>query len=353
MFVPDPFIYLRYDGQPHIVMNDEDLNRARAGAKHCRVHSLSALLQRLRRAGRKNPRIKDVIALILREQKIRKVAVPQTFPHGIAQDLKRNGFKVKPRKGTLFPARELKSAEEVKKISAALTMAEVGLAEGIHALRNSKVSRKGEILFRGSRLTSERLRAIIDTAMIQAGGSAGHTIVAGGRHSCEPHECGHGPLPAHLPIILNVLPRSQKTGYFGKITRTVVKGKATEAVRAIYQAVTTAQDLVFSLATDGVSACDLHKTVSEYFEKHGYRTRRQGGKLQGFLHSTGHGLGLESHELPDLCDGSDAKLMAGHVLSIQPGLYYTETGGIRLEDIAHVTKSRARNLTQFEKILEV
>lgn len=353
LFVPEPFIYLQQDGQSHIVVNDEELNRARAHASHCRVHSMSALLQRLRRNGRKNPRLNDVITLILKDRKIRKVSVPQTFPHGIAQELKSHGFKVKPKKGMLFPARQIKTADEVHKISGALTMAEVGVAEGIHALRNSRIVKNGEIIYRGSALTSERLRAIIDTAIIQAGGAVAHTIVAGGKQSCDPHECGRGPLIAHQPIILSVFPRSQKTGYFGRITRTVVKGRASEGLRAVFHSVTAAQDLAFSLLTHGAKARDIHRKVADFFAQNGYRTRRSNGLLQGFLHATGHGLGLENHESPEISHNSKDKLAAGHILSIHPGLYFAEIGGVRMEDIASVTKTRPRNLTKFEKLLEV
>src|SRR6185369_2497813 len=120
---------------------------------------------------------------------------------------------------------------EVKKISAALMMAEVGMAEGMQALSSSKIGKGGQLIYRGAPLTSERLRAVIDCAILQASGLAANTIVAGGRQGCDPHERGHGPLRANEPIILDIFPRSQKTGYFGDITRTVVRGRASEAVK--------------------------------------------------------------------------------------------------------------------------
>lgn len=353
MFVRDPFIYMQLDGQAHIIMSDGELNRARSQASHCQVHSLNAYLQRLRRDGQKSPRLQDVIAHVLKKNKIRKVAVPQTFPLAIARDLKRFGFKVKPAKGQLFPARERKTTAEVKKISAALTMAEVGLAEGIQALRNSKIGKQGEICYHGSALTSERLRGIINTAIIQAGGAVSHTIVAGGRLSCDPAEAGHGILPAHLPIILDVFPRSQRTGYFGKITRTVVKGRASEPVRALFHTVATAQEVAFARLTPANAARDVHASVASHFESAGYRNRRSNGRLQGFLHETGHGVGLENQEPPGISHDSNDRIASGNVISIHPGLYYSETGGVRLEDIAFVGRTRARNLTKFEKLLEV
>src|SRR2546430_1364412 len=126
-------------------------------------------------------------------------------------------------------------------ISAALIMAEVGMAEALQVLKASKIGREGTLLYHGVPLTSEKLRAVIDTTILQACGTAAHTIVAGGRQGCDPHEKGHGPLRAHEPIILDIYPRSQKTGYFGDITRTVVRGRASESLRRLYRTASSRQ----------------------------------------------------------------------------------------------------------------
>ena len=180
----------------------------------------------------------------MREKKIRRALVPDNFPFGLARDLKKLGIKLKPRAG-FFPRREIKSADEVKKISAALAMAEVGMAEGMEVLRRAKIARDRKLIYHGVPLTSERLRAVIDCAILQANGLAANTIVAGGKQGCDPHERGHGPLRAHEPIIIDIFPRSQKTGYFGDITRTVVRGHASEGVRKLYATVLQGQKIGF------------------------------------------------------------------------------------------------------------
>src|SRR5205814_7192322 len=124
MFVPDPFIYLRIRGKHYIVMSDLEIGRARKQAPHCHVLSLSRYQAQLRRRGIKNPGVAQVIAEILRERRVHAVLVPQNFPCGLAADLQRSRFKLTPKSGNFFPDREQKSAAEVKKISAALMMAE-------------------------------------------------------------------------------------------------------------------------------------------------------------------------------------------------------------------------------------
>jgi Xaa-Pro aminopeptidase len=232
-------------------------------------------------------------------------------------------------------------------------MAEVGLAEGIQALKSSKIGRGGKLVYHGAPLTSEKLRGVIDTAILQYGGRTGHTIVAGGRQACDPHEQGHGPLRANEPIILDVFPRSQKTGYFGDITRTVVRGNASEAVRKLYDTVVRGQEIAFTRLHPETKATEVHAAVQTFFDREGYKTIRKRGRMQGFFHGTGHGVGMELHEAPRLALASRDVLAAGQVLTVEPGLYYPGLGGVRLEDVVAVSAQGARNLTKFEKVLEV
>ena len=174
LFVPDPFIYLGFGRRPLIILSDLEIDRARRQVPHCRAASLSEYQRKLRRDGVKSPRFAHVIRDILRENKIRRAIVPDNFPLGLAKDLKKLGIKLKPQTN-FFPKREVKSADEVRKISAALVMAEVGMAEGMQALRLSKIDKRRQLIYRGSPLTSERLRAVIDCAVLQACGLAANT----------------------------------------------------------------------------------------------------------------------------------------------------------------------------------
>jgi Xaa-Pro aminopeptidase len=353
MFVPDPFIFLRLRERDYIVMSDLEIDRARSQARHCRVISLSQCQQKLKREGRKANSLAQIIRLVLREHRAGKVFVPSNFPLGLALELRDLKVKVKVKPGEFFPERQHKTSDEVKKISAALIMAEVGLAEAIQALRSSKIGKGRRLTYRNAPLTSEKLRSIIDTAIMQANGLPANTIVAGGKQGCDPHERGYGPLRANEPIILDVFPRSQKTGYFGDITRTVVKGRASEPIRKLYDTVLRGQKIAFHMMRADTPTTRIHEAVQNFFCQEGYKTARGNGRMQGFFHGTGHGLGLEIHESPRVGSTSIGLLKSGNVVTVEPGLYYPDIGGVRLEDVALVTARHPRNLTQFEKVLEV
>ncbi len=148
LFVPDPFIYFRLDAKCHIVVSDLEIGRARRKARHCRIlsynQSLDKLGRKVKRAG-----LAAVINLLFRERRLRKIFVPANFPLGLARELRNYHIKVRVKKDAVFPQREFKRADEIKKISGALIMAEVGLSEGIQALKSAKIGRDGKLSYHG------------------------------------------------------------------------------------------------------------------------------------------------------------------------------------------------------------
>jgi Xaa-Pro aminopeptidase len=353
MFVPDPFIYLCLRGKNYVVMSDLEIDRARRQASHCQVLASAAYQKRLRNRDRRKTGFAEVVQCLLHEKGVGSALVPGNFPLGLARELRRLGIRVRPKSGPFFPEREQKSPLEVKRISAALRMAEAGMAAGIQALKAARITKDRRLSYHGAPLTSEKLRAIIDTAVLQAGGLPSHTIVAGGRQACDPHEPGYGPLRPHEPLILDIFPRSQETGYFGDITRTVVRGHAGAAARKLYDTVLQGQTLAFKKIRAGIPTREIHKAVQEFFDRQGYATGKRRGRMEGFFHGTGHGLGLDIHETPRIGAGSTEVLKPRHVVTVEPGLYYPEIGGVRLEDVALVTETGFRNLTRFPKVLEI
>ena len=181
---------------------------------------------------------------------------------------------------------------------------------------------------------------------------AQHTIIACGVQAVDPHNEGSGPLKANEPIVMDVFPQHAKSRYFADITRTVVKGQASDKVKRMFTAVKEGQEIAFRMIKDGVDGSAVHKAILDSFEQQGFKTGEQNGRMQGFFHGTGHGLGLEIHEPPRISAKPDI-LKAGMVVTVEPGLYYLDAGGMRIEDTVVVTKDGCRVLTEAPKILEV
>jgi Xaa-Pro aminopeptidase len=194
------------------------------------------------------------------------------------------------------------------------------------------------------------LRAEIDSTILRAGGIPAGTIVAGGDQACDPHERGYGPLYADSLIILDVFPRDAKTGYFGDMTRTVLRGRASEAQRKLWETVKAGQALALKRIKAGVDGMTIHKAIQEFFSGRGFPTEVRKGRRVGFFHGTGHGLGLEIHEHPRL---QKVVLKDRQVVTVEPGLYYPGLGGVRIEDVVLVTKTGCKILSRFPKRLEI
>ena len=350
IIVPDPFIYFELCGKKYLVMSDLEFDRAKKHAKVDRVLSYERYRKQLKRAGAKEPRLSDVLNHVLRDYRIRVVQVPMHFPVGLAKRLR--GVRVRVGTDPFFPERERKKLHEIRALSDALHMAEIGMGAAIKALRRSRIGRDGNLYWHDRKLTAEHVQGLINATIAGLGGTASHTIVACGNQACDPHESGHGPLKAHWPIIIDIFPRDNTTGYWGDITRTVVRGRACEKVRQMYAVVGQAQALAFEKMRAGVNGKDIHEAIQSLFKRQGFNTGRRKARMQGFFHGTGHGLGLEIHERPRV-SAADATLKAGHVVTVEPGLYYWGIGGVRLEDVGVIQERRARNLTRFPKILEV
>jgi Xaa-Pro aminopeptidase len=350
LFVPDPFVWLSVRGKSYAVMSDLEIDRAKKQATVDRVLSYTRYQQQLKRKGVHAPHFADVLNCILREFRVRTVEVPSGFPVGLARKLRGVRIMVKPE--PFFPEREIKTPSEIAKLADAMRLTEEGMRAAINVLRLSHIGRGGYLYRRTRKLTAEDVQGVINATIAGLGGTAAHTIVACGNQGCDPHERGHGPLRAHTTIIIDIFPRDMTTGYFGDLTRTVVRGHPSDAVKKMYAVVGMAQKLVFQKLRAGVDGKDAHDAVQRLFTSEGYRTGRKRGRMQGFFHGTGHGLGLEVHERPRVSTVSDI-LRVGHVVTVEPGLYYWGIGGVRLEDVAVIGERGARNLATFPKLLEI
>jgi Xaa-Pro aminopeptidase len=349
-FAPDPFLFVQKGKTRILVMSDLEMDRARRQAAVDRVLSWSKTAAPFEKEGKKAS-VADVIARALRQLGLRRVEVPPSFPLGLAMDLDARGIRLDLGPDPFWPEREVKRKDEVRAIEQSLRAAEAGLEAGIAALQSCRI-RDGWLRRDGRRFTAEDLRSVVNTRMMADGYVPSHTICAHGDQAVDPHDEGHGPIRANTPIVMDIFPRSEKTGYFGDLTRTVVRGKASFALHELYAIVHEGVRLGHSRLRDGVEGMVVHREIQALFERQGYRTGVKDGRMQGFFHGTGHGVGLQIHEAPSI-GKRPSTLRAGHVVTVEPGLYYIGLGGVRIEDMALVTKAGSRVLTRVPKRLEV
>lgn len=349
-FAPDAFIFLEEKGKRTLVLSDLEIDRARKQATADEFVSYSALEREVQGKQKKAPAYEKVLSHFLRKRGVRSALVPANFPLGFAQELAASRINLRTTNGLFWPEREAKSDEELKLMRRALSITESGLARAMEVLSASKPGAGKKLSWSGKTLTSEILRAEIDSAILRAGGLPANTIVAGGDQACDPHERGSGPLKADSLIILDIFPRDAKSGYFGDMTRTVVRGRASEAQRRLWETVREGQALALKKMKPGVDGLKLHNEVKQLFTDRGFPTEVRNGRQVGFFHGTGHGLGLEIHEFPRF---QKTVFKPGQVLTVEPGLYYPGIGGARLEDVVVLTASGTRMLSRFEKRLEI
>jgi len=348
---PDPFIFLEIKGERVMVMSDLEMDRAREQAAVDRVLSLSEIERALKARGVAEPGTIDVVDAFLQGAGIKRVLVPGTFPYAYAARLQQLGYELDMKKEPFFEQRAIKTDEEVRHIEAAQRATEEAVSAAHAALKRASV-RDGVLWLDGEVLTSERIKKLINVTLMERDCIAQHTIVAGGDQACDPHNEGTGPLPADRSIIFDVFPRSAHSRYFADMSRTVMKGRPSPELRRLYQTVKDAQEEAITKIRDGADGARIHQGICERFEAAGYKTGLVNGRMQGYFHGTGHGVGLDIHEPPRI-SRTGSILQEGQIVTVEPGLYYPGLGAVRIEDMVLVTKDGCRNLTQYPKTFEL
>jgi Xaa-Pro aminopeptidase len=301
-------------------------------------------MEKLKRLGRPEEAYAEALADFIRDRGARRLAAPFRTPAGIYRHLS-SEFDLELMESPFSGWRMVKSEEEIEAIRSVQRAGQSAMGVALKLLSRSQP--RGELIYWKDRpLTSEKVRETIDIHLLRSGCDSNETIVAGGEEAVDPHASGSGPLPAHAPIVVDIFPRSKTTRYFGDITRTVVRGEAPQEAQEIYRAVLAAQEAGLGALRAGASGREVHALVCQTLAEHGFPDR----KGKGFIHSTGHGVGLSVHERPSLSEAGEI-LEANMAVTVEPGLYYPGVGGIRLEDLAVVTKTGCRNLTDFDKHL--
>lgn len=272
-----------------------------------------------------------------------EVAVSNHFPLDLADVLRSHGAVLTP-VDSFCPERERKTEQEKEYIRAAIRDTQ-GAYELVESILKESVIRGNELFYRGAVLTSEVVKKEIDRLLFDRGLlNVEGMIVSCGSHAAIPHHDGNGPIRPHQTIIVDLFPRSRVNGYFADMTRTYVKGAPNEQMFEMYEAVKDVQERSISMVRPGVTGKEIYEACVQWFVEKGFHAGEK-----GFTHGTGHGLGLEIHETPYVNRSGTKPLEVGNVITIEPGLYYPEYGGVRIEDVLYVTENGAENLTNYPK----
>ena len=343
----DPVIFLQHKRHRTLLVREIDAGRAKRPGKQIEIVTPSSL-----ELGKRDRKSLSAMALaLLKRAGARKVAVPPGFPYAVAKRLEKAGIKLTIDEH-VFPQRPVKTVEEMSMIRQSQQAAVIAMRAAIATISASTIHRDGTLHLKGTPLTSEQVRVVISKTLFDHDCIARSIIVACGLQSWDPHNHGNGPLRAHEPIIMDIYPQHADHGYWGDLTRTVVRGTPPKKLAKMYRAVKAAQAAALHLVRPGVSSATVHKAAATEFIRRGFMTTKENGQAKGFIHTTGHGVGLQIHEAPGVCPGG-VRLKTGHVITIEPGLYYPEIGGIRIEDTIAVTRNGWRYLAPCEKKFEV
>ncbi len=348
---PDPFVLVQANGRRFLLMSDLEVDRARAQSEADHVLSISKLVQEFEEEKGKRPSYVELIGDFLRKKGVQSLLVPGDFPTMYADAFRKRNFEVTTKPDPFFEKRTVKSPKEVRAIETALRHTEAACRTACEVIARSRIQ-KGKLYYRGKLLTSEEIKRVVNVALMERGCVAQHTIIACGLHGVDPHNEGSGPLYANQSIVMDIFPQSVENRYFADLSRTVVRGKASPKLKKMFAAVREGQEIAFRTIRHGADGSKIHQAIHRRFEELGFPTGEINGRMQGFFHGTGHGVGLEIHEPPRISVGKDI-LKAGQVVTVEPGLYYEDAGGIRIEDMVLVTRKGCRNLNRLPKVLEL
>ena len=348
----DPFIAFGVGREKYGVFSALEISRARKESTLDGILSLPEWQDRARRYsanGKAGPA--EVIKALARHFKLRRLVVPDDFPAALLLRLREIGVKVDVAGGQFIPKRAVKTPAEVAAIREGNRLASVGFRVAERMLKAATI-RNGVLMLDRKPLTSERVKFAIEVAILEQGGVSMDTIAAGGDQACDPHCRGSGPLRANELIIFDIFPRVTASGYHGDMTRTYLKGTASDAQRALVDTVRAAHRLGIKSIKAGAHGINVHKKIVKFFEDAGYVTANDEKGTRGFFHGTGHGLGLAVHEPPGM-GVRGTPLRAGHVVTVEPGLYYPGLGGCRFEDVVLVTKSGCELVSRHPYVWEI
>ena len=356
VLVPDPFLYAEKDGKKITMSTAFEVERiAEAGieAHAYEEFSYDELLAEGKRT-RFEIIARDLPLNACRAWGIQEAAIPWGFPTYVADHLRENGIALTPDPQFFADRRRVKNEAELEGIRRAQAAADAAMGAAREVLARASQS-NGSLTVDGEPLTVELVKGAIRRTFTDHNVASDDFIVSHGAQTAIGHELGHGEIAPDEPVVIDLWPKDPESGCYADMTRTYVVGTPDEELAEFHRLVHDALQQSIAAIKAGVAGRDVYVLVSELFHEAGYPTglHKQPGQVleDGFFHGLGHGVGLEVHEQPWL-SRYPGELVAGDVITLEPGLYRSGYGGCRLEDLVLVTEDGGELLTDYPYDLE-
>jgi Xaa-Pro aminopeptidase len=347
--VPDPFLYLERNGDRHAVVTSFEVSRLAPAGIIAHPYEEFGYDELLAQGLPRGEVLLRTVENAVEKLGVKEAIVPPLFPLGLADRLRAKGVALTPDREFFSQRRRVKNETELEGIRKAQRGTEAAMAAAREMLRAAEAS-NGTVTLDGEPLTSERLKAQIIEVFNEHNLVSDEMIVAHGGQAASGHDMGSGPIAPGEPVVIDLFPRDRETGCYADMTRTFVVGEIADELAEYHRLVHEALRKSLGAVKGGAQGRELYELVCDVFHEAGYPTQlsKQPGEVlsSGFFHGLGHGVGLEVHEPPWL-SRDPSQLVAGDVITLEPGLYREGFGGVRLEDLVLVTGDGAENLTDF------
>lgn len=329
------------DGTSTFLVRDIEMDRARKTVLADKIACAADFTPEGGLSGDRDTALAQATAECLRQAGESTITVDRSLPYLYAHFIQEAGISINysPDFGVL--ERRLKDAREIENLRLAQKVTGEAMTYACQTIARATADKEGLLQHDGAVLTSERVRAMITSFLLERNFSNSHgSIVATSPHVADCHHYGTGPLRTEIPTIIDIFPMDNGTRYNGDMTRTVVHGTPSAEALKVHAAVCEAKAAGCSALKPGTTGEAVHLATTDVLKAHGFTLVRGNAehdqRLPFMSHGTGHGIGLEVHE-PILLDHGGGEIFENELFTVEPGLYSSTLGGCRVEDMILVT----------------
>ncbi len=330
-----------------LILRDIEMGRARQFARVDHVACPADFAPAGGLSGDRETANAQAAAECLRRAGITHVSGDRTLPLIFVDFARQVGITVECEPNRWVDERRQKTPAEIAHLREAQRVTEGAIQLACRLIARASARADGVLMHDGAPLTSERVRAAVDHWLLDQGYSNPMSIIAGGPGAADCHFYGYGELRTSQPVIVDIFPRNHESKYNGDCTRTVVHGDIPDEVARMHAAVRAAKAAAEKVIKVGATGEAVHRATIASMIASGYAfglpKADSPASYCAMTHGTGHGIGIDVHE-PPLLDIKGPALLAGEALTVEPGLYRQDIGGVRIEDMVIVTQDGHENL---------